>query len=117
MCMLKYRVEQFLKMSINMLPVENHRALSAHQRLMYMAEEYKRRGYDVSVYPTDELLPDALHGFAVGLVARASGSLVIGDVRNREQLTLNGAKDLRAIARQVETIPNSYFDLVVTNPT
>ncbi|MGF1523771.1 MAG: hypothetical protein ACFBSF_15755 [Leptolyngbyaceae cyanobacterium] len=103
-------------MPTNMLPVESHRALSAHQRLMYMAEEYKRRGYEVSIYPTDELLPKALQGLSVGLVARASGSLVIGDVRSREQLTLNGPKDLRMIARQVETIPNSYFDLVVTNP-
>ena len=99
-----------------MLPVESHKVLSEHQRLMYMAEEYKRRGYEVSLYPTDELLPKALHGFSVGLVAKASGSLVVGDVRNRKQLTLNGPKDLRAIARQVEKIPNSYFDLVVTNP-
>ncbi|MEM9003910.1 MAG: hypothetical protein AAGE59_10330 [Cyanobacteria bacterium P01_F01_bin.86] len=99
-----------------MLPVPTHKALSEHQRLMYMAKEYERRGYRVSLYPTDEVLPESLQGFLVGLIAESNDKLVVGDVRTREHLTLNGAKDLRAIARRVEKIPNSYFDLVVTNP-
>lgn len=99
-------------MTSNTLSVSTHKTLSEHQRLVYLAEEYKKRGYRVSLYPTDEFLPESLHGFSVGLIAEAHGELVVGDVRTREHLTLNGSKDLRAIARQVAKIPNSYFDLV-----
>ena len=104
------------EMPTDMLPIPPHKTSSEHQRLMYLAKEYQKRGYQVSVYPTDECLPELLQGFSVGLIATAEGKLVVADVRNREHLTLNGAADLRALARRVEMLPNSYFDLVVTNP-
>lgn len=83
---------------------------------MYLAQEYQKKGYKVYLYPTDEVLPDVLQGHIVGLIAEGNGQLVVADVRNRQHLTLEGAADLRTLARKVEALPNSYFDLVVFNP-
>ncbi|MEO0533190.1 MAG: hypothetical protein AAF215_04915 [Cyanobacteria bacterium P01_A01_bin.123] len=100
-----------------MLSIPTHKTKSEHERLVYLAEEYEKKGYQVNLYPTDANLPESLRGFVVGLVAEAKGELVVADVRNREHLTRNGAEDLRALARKLEMLPNSRFDLVVFNPS
>lgn len=105
-------------MAIHMRSVPTNKTVSEHQRLMYLAEEYEKKGYQVSLYPTDARLPESLQGFCVGLVAEAAnGELIVADVRTREHLTRNGVEDLRTLAHKVEMLPNSYFDLVVVNPS
>lgn len=87
-----------------------------HRRLLRLAREYDRAGYDVLVYPDDEALPKSLQGCSVGLLAKGEGETIVADVRSRPNLTLNGAADLRRLAEKVNAIPGWQFNLVVTNP-
>jgi len=87
-----------------------------HRRLLRLAREYDRAGYDVMVYPEDAVLPESLQGCAVGLLARGADETIVADVRSRPNLTLNGSADLRRLAEKVNAIPGWQFNLVVTNP-
>lgn len=87
-----------------------------HRRLLRLAREYRRDGYDVTLYPVDEDLPEVLQGCSVGLVARSGDDVVVADTRSRDSLTLNGPADLRRLAEKVDTLPGWQFNLVVTNP-
>ena len=87
-----------------------------HRRLLRLAREYSRTGYEVLLYPTDEQLPQVLKGCSIGLVAKGEGDVIVADVRSRQNLTLNGSADLRRLAEKVETLPGWEFNLVVTNP-
>jgi hypothetical protein len=85
------------------------------QRLELLAREYQRRGYEVFLHPTADDLPQALKGFAVGLIAIKGTEMVVADVRTRDQLTLNGNADVLKISERVELLGAS-LDLVVINP-
>ncbi|MEM6837436.1 MAG: hypothetical protein AAF609_11315 [Cyanobacteria bacterium P01_C01_bin.120] len=87
-----------------------------HRRLLRLAREYDRAGYDVLVYPTDEVLPESLQGCAVGLIATGNENTIVADVRSRDSLTLNGPADLRRLTEKVNALPGWEFNLVVTNP-
>lgn len=87
-----------------------------HRRLLRLAREYRHAGYDVVVYPEDEVLPQALKGCSIGLIARSDEEVVVAEVRSRPNLTLNGSADLRRLAERIETLPGWQFNLVVTNP-
>ncbi|MEO1347970.1 MAG: hypothetical protein AAFW84_04105 [Cyanobacteria bacterium J06635_15] len=92
-----------------------HQTPLEHRRVMRLAREYRRHGYDVTVYPGAEDLPPVLSKHSLDLVAKAEGRTVAVEVRTRENLTLNGSEDLRRIAERVNQIPNWDFELVVTN--
>lgn len=87
-----------------------------HRRLLRLAREYRRNGYDVVLYPGDSDLPPVLKGCSIGLIARSEEDVVVADARSRPNLTLNGPADLRRLAEKVETLPGWRFNLVVTNP-
>lgn len=87
-----------------------------HRRLLRLAREYSRAGYEVMLYPVDEDLPQVLEGCSIGLVAKGKEEVVVADVRSRHNLTLNGSADLRQLAEKVETLPGWEFNLIVTNP-
>lgn len=87
-----------------------------HRRLLRLAREYDRAGYDVLLYPDDEALPASLRGCAIGLLAQSPAETIVADVRSRPNLTLNGAADLRRLTEKVNAIPGWQFNLVVTNP-
>lgn len=87
-----------------------------HRRLLRLAREYDRAGYDVLLYPPAAALPATLQGCSIGLVAKGKDETIVVDVRSRPNLTLNGAADLRRLAEKVNTIPGWQFNLVVTNP-
>lgn len=87
-----------------------------HRRLLRLAREYVRAGYEVSLYPQGDDLPDCLRGCAIALVAKKGHETVVADVRSRPNLMLNGAADLRRLVERVESIPGWQFNLVVTNP-
>ncbi|MEO1297990.1 MAG: hypothetical protein AAFW75_19855 [Cyanobacteria bacterium J06636_16] len=87
--------------------------LTEHQRLVLLAEEYRRRGYQVALYPSKDLLPESLRRFFVGLIAEAGEQIILADVRIRENLTMGGEFDLSAIAEQVEALPNATYELIV----
>ncbi|MGF1457431.1 MAG: hypothetical protein ACFBSG_00235 [Leptolyngbyaceae cyanobacterium] len=87
-----------------------------HRRLLRLAREYDRAGYDVVVYPEDDSLPTSLQGCSIGLIAHGEDETIVADVRSRPNLTLNGAADLRRLAEKINEIPGWEFNLVVTNP-
>lgn len=87
-----------------------------HRRLLRLAREYDRAGYEVLLYPDDASLPAPLQGCLLGLVAKGPDETIVADVRSRPNLTLNGAADLRRLAEKVNALPGWQFNLVVTNP-
>ncbi len=87
-----------------------------HRRLLRLAREYDRAGYEVLLYPDDDSLPASLQGCLLGLVAKGHDETIVADVRSRPSLTLNGAADLRRLAEKVNALPGWQFNLVVTNP-
>jgi Holliday junction resolvase len=91
----------------------NHRE---HRRVLSLAREYRRHGYDVTIYPGAEELPSALATCPFDLIAKGDSTVIAVEVRTRENLTLNGAEDLRRMTEQVKQLPGWDFELVVTNP-
>ena len=87
-----------------------------HRRLLRLAREYDRAGYDVLLYPQTDDLPDVLQGCSIALLAKGEHETIVADVRSRPNLTLNGSADLRRLVEKVESIPGWQFNLVVTNP-
>jgi hypothetical protein len=86
------------------------------RRLLRLAREYRRAGYEVMLYPQPESLPEVLQGCSIALVAKGNDETVVADVRSRPNLTQNGPADLRRLTENVESIPGWRFSLIVTNP-
>ena len=89
------------------------------QRVMSLVREYRRHGYDVTVYPGADDLPPALAKCPFALIAHKGGEaerVIAVEVRTRDRLTLNGSEDLRRMAEKVNQFPGWDFELVVTNP-
>jgi hypothetical protein len=87
-----------------------------HQRLLKLAREYRKQGYQVTLYPAPEDLPSPLAHCSLDLVARRDEKAIAAEVRTRESLTLNGPDDLRKLSESVKKIPGWEFELVITNP-
>ncbi|MBW4510200.1 MAG: hypothetical protein KME64_27325 [Scytonematopsis contorta HA4267-MV1] len=94
----------------------NTNSLLEHRRLLQLANEYLRKGYSVSIYPSSEKLPPKLAGLSLDLIAENGSEVVAAKVRTRETLSLNGSEDLLRISKLVEQLPGWEFELVVTNP-
>jgi REase_AHJR-like len=94
----------------------NTNSLLEHRRLLQLANEYLRKGYSVSIYPSSEKLPPKLAGLSLDLIADNGSKVVAAKVRTRETLSLNGSEDLLRISKLVEQLPGWEFELVVTNP-
>lgn len=93
-----------------------HRSPLEHRRVLRLAREYRKDGYDVTVYPQADDLPEALAQCPLDLVAKGPDQVIAVEVRTRDHLTLNGFEDLRRMTDQVEQLPGWTFELVVTNP-
>lgn len=93
-----------------------HQSSLEHRRVLSLAREYRSEGYDVTVYPEAEDLPEVLSKCPLDLVARGQDNVIAVEVRTRESLTLNGFEDLRRMTEKVEQLPGWIFELVVTNP-
>jgi hypothetical protein len=79
-----------------------------------VADEYRRRGYDVEVEPKGPGLPDFLEGFQPDLIARRSGDSVVVEVKVGTRTSV--AERLRDIAERVNRQPGWRFALVYVNP-
>lgn len=84
------------------------------QRLLEVAREYRRQGYDVTVAPTREQLPDFLAPFRLDMIAYHPKEKVVVEVRS--QNSLKQAPELDEIAKAVQDKTDWRFELVVTNP-
>lgn len=89
-------------------------ATRERQRLLEVAREYRRQGYEVTLAPKREQLPDFLAPFRLDMVAYHPKEKVIVEVRS--QGSLIQAPELDAIAKAVQDKDDWRFELVVTNP-
>ncbi|HEY9887611.1 MAG TPA: hypothetical protein V6D02_04370 [Candidatus Obscuribacterales bacterium] len=94
----------------------HHQSRLEHRRVLSLAREYRKEGYDVTVYPEAAQLPEGLQKCPLDLIAKGSDRVIAVEVRTRESLTLNGFEDLRRMAENIKAIPGWMFELVVTNP-
>lgn len=84
------------------------------QRVAELAQEYRQKGYQVTVDPQPEDLPDFLTAFPIDVIANNDTENVIIEVRTRASLTKSPA--LTTIAEAVAGKVGWRFELVVTNP-
>ena len=89
--------------------------LLEHQRVLKLAREYRREGYQVTLYPEPNELPSSLADCSLDLVATKDQQAIAAKVRTRKTLTHNGSEDLRRITESIHNIPGWEFELVVTN--
>lgn len=80
------------------------------RRVEELAQEYRDRGYTVSVEPRQEELPPFLRGTQPDLIAIADTESVIIEVKRADEL--RASEDLPEIARRVEGQPGWRFELV-----
>ncbi len=85
------------------------------QRVLKLAREYRRDGYQVTLYPTPNELPSGLASCSLDLVATKDRQAIAAKVRTRRTLTSNGSEDLRHISQSGCNLPGWEFELVVTN--
>ncbi|MBD2022201.1 hypothetical protein H6F43_18635 [Leptolyngbya sp. FACHB-36] len=93
-----------------------HSSQLEHQRLLKLAREYRQKGYAVTLHPSPAELPPNLASCSFDLIAKGENKTIAVEVRTRENLTLNGSEDLRAMTSLVDQVPGWEFELVVTNP-
>ena len=81
------------------------------QRTRAIAEEYRRRGYEVIEEPAQEQLPDFLSGYHPDLLIRKGDEARVVEVKSRAALTKE--PQIRELARLLHAKPNWNFELVI----
>ena len=84
------------------------------QVIAKVAEDHRRRGYDVEVEPRGPGLPEFLGGFQPDLIARGAGETVVVEVKVGTRTSV--AERLREVAERVNRQPGWRFSLVFVNP-
>ena len=84
------------------------------QVIAKVAEDYRRRGYDVEVQPRGRTLPEFLGGFQPDLIARSAAESVVVEVKVGTRTSV--AERLRDIAKRVNSQPGWRFSLVFVSP-
>ncbi len=84
------------------------------QVIARVAEDYRRRGYDVEVAPTGPGLPEFLGGFRPALIARSPGDSVVIEVKLGTRTSV--VDQLREVAERVNGQPGWRFSLVYVSP-
>jgi hypothetical protein len=84
------------------------------QVIAKVAEDYRRRGYDVDVVPRGPGLPDFLSGFQPDLIARSPTESVVVEVKVGTRTSV--AERFRDVAERVNRQPGWRFSLVFVNP-
>jgi len=86
-------------------------ATLVRQRTRAIAEEYRRRGYEVIEEPAQEQLPDFLSGYHPDLLIRKGDEARVVEVKSRVALTKE--PQIRELARLLHTKPHWNFELVI----
>ena len=79
-----------------------------------VADDYRRRGYDVEVAPSGSRLPQFLAGFSPDLIARNARESVVVEVKVGTRTS--AAERLREVAERVSREPGWRLSLVFVNP-
>lgn len=80
------------------------------QVIAKVAEDYRRRGYDVDIVPTGPGLPEFLGGFQPDLIARSPAESVVVEVKVGTRTSV--VERLREVAERVNRQPGWRFSLV-----
>jgi uncharacterized protein YutE (UPF0331/DUF86 family) len=86
-------------------------ATLVRQRTRAIAEEYRRRGYEVIEEPAQEQLPDFLSGYHPDLLVRKGDEAGVVEVKSRAALTKE--PQIRELAWLLHAKPNWNFELVI----
>src|SRR5262249_60101717 len=86
-------------------------ATLVRQRTRAIAEEYRRRGYEVIEEPAQEQLPDFLSGYHLDLLVRKGDEA--GGVGVKSRAALTKEPQIRELARLLHTKSNWHFELVI----
>jgi hypothetical protein len=86
------------------------------KRLLELADEYRKHGYEVMFQPSLEDLPDALKPYRPDMLIRRGNEVVIIEVKSRTSLNPIETERLRSLATVIEKQPGWRFELVMTNP-
>jgi uncharacterized protein YutE (UPF0331/DUF86 family) len=86
-------------------------ATLVRQRTRAIAEEYRRRGYEVIEEPAQEQLPDFLSGYHPDLLIRKGDEARVVEVKSRAALTKE--PQIRELARLLHAKLNWNFELVI----
>ena len=84
------------------------------QIIAKVAEDYRRRGYEVEVEPKETSLPDFLDGYRPDLIARNSTESVVVEVKIGTRTSV--VERLRDVAERVNRQPGWRFSLVFVSP-
>ncbi|CAN5563571.1 hypothetical protein BH10CHL1_BH10CHL1_07210 [soil metagenome] len=84
------------------------------RRLLELAREYRKLGYEVITEPTQEQLPDFLATLQPDMIASNQQEHVVIEVKS--QRTLTNSPELKEIANAIQGKNGWRFELVVTNP-
>lgn len=79
-----------------------------------VAEDYRRRGYEVDIAPSAARLPEFLAGFQPDLIARGPSESVVVEVKVGTRTSV--AERLRDVAERVNREPGWRFSLVFASP-
>jgi hypothetical protein len=86
----------------------------AAQAITRVAEDYRRRGYDVVVMPEGPTLPTFLAGYQPDIIARRPNESVVVEVKVGTQTSV--AERFQEIVERVNREPGWRFSLVYINP-
>jgi len=80
-----------------------------------IAEDYRRRGYDVDVVPSGADVPEFLGGYQPDIIARGADESVVVEVKVGTQTSV--AERFREIAERINRQPGWRFSVVYVNPS
>jgi hypothetical protein len=80
-----------------------------------VADNYRRRGYEVAVKPAGSNLPEFLTGYRPDLIARGPTESVVVEVKVGTQTSV--AERFREIAERINRQPGWRFSLVYVSPS
>jgi hypothetical protein len=84
------------------------------QVIAKVAEDYRRRGYDVQTLPSPSTLPDFLAGFQPDLIARGPAESVVVEVQVGARASV--AERFRELAHSVSLQPGWRLSVVFVSP-
>ena len=93
--------------------MKNQMTEPEHKRLLDLAREYRKSGYEVVLKPNEQQLPDFIAPFRPDMIAWNKTETVVFEVKSHK--TLSSSPELRDIAKAVHGREGWRFELVVTN--
>ena len=89
-------------------------AASGAELTRQVAEDYRSKGYEVSLQPGPDQLPPSLAGYRPDFVARKGDETVVVEIKSRP--TSRREPPLESLAKAVRALPGWRLELVLAEP-